>query len=166
MSLVTPLHDLASQPSGQKVRFLSCLFSYDIPTSTLILHQFPDLARFVKVNATATVGTLNMGSLAKGGWWNVVGYIEENNNPDQGDKVHGDKATKGDGNSQDRASFSREAKEDKTNGEVIARVRAIMVWPAEGMNVAKYNRTIEEMREVQKEMDMAMSLNLGNVSQS
>jgi hypothetical protein len=132
----------------------------------MILHEFPVLTRFVEVDATAVVGTLNMGSLAKGGWWNVVGYIEENNNPDQDDTLDGDEVTKGDGNGQDRVRFSREAKEDETNREVIARVRAIMVWPAEGMNVAKYNRTIEEMREVRREMDMAVSLNLGNVPRS
>ncbi|KAI5814811.1 CST complex subunit Ten1 [Pyronema omphalodes] len=162
MSVIIPLQDIASQPKGQKVRFLSCLFAYEISTSTMILHEFPALTRFVEVDATAVLSTLDMGSLVKGGWWNVVGYIEQHSTLDCGSND-----TQGNGSIMHDAGFtSTAAKENNKSQEVIARVRAVMVWPAEGMSVSTYTRTIQEMKKLQEEMDEAVALSLGNLPPS
>lgn len=76
-SLLLPLWELESQPSEQKVRFLGCVYDYDIATGVMLLIHPPQFTTIVEVDITVPLSTLNKGSLRDGQWVNVIGYINK-----------------------------------------------------------------------------------------
>ena len=83
-STLLPLHDLSSQPVGKKVRFLGCIRGYDHANATLALTTPPKTVPRADVDVSLVLQTLSIGSLRDGQWFNVIGYIAESRNCEEG----------------------------------------------------------------------------------
>ncbi|KAI5858001.1 telomere capping, CST complex subunit-domain-containing protein [Tricharina praecox] len=83
-STLLPLHELSSQPVGTKVRFLGCIRGYDHANAILTLTTPPKAVPRADVDITLALQTLGIGRLRDGCWFNVIGYITESKNCEEG----------------------------------------------------------------------------------
>jgi len=83
-STLLPLHDLSSQAIGKKVRFLGCVRGYDNARAILTLTAPPRAVPRADVDVSLVLQALSTGSLRDGHWFNVIGYIAESKDCEEG----------------------------------------------------------------------------------
>jgi len=128
------LHDIGSLAPATKIRFLGCIVDYHTAEGRLLLeHAYPKDTHpvpRVSVDINLVLESLQTSILRSGTWINVIGYTRDA-------RPHGRKRKK---------SMSR-------SDEAPPSVQAILIWDAGALRLRDYEITLEEQRQVQRQLE-------------